>query len=113
MQSAFPTLWPFILITVFGSQLLPTFGELGLAGLFVASLMFIVGALISFSQVHILRNKLSDELRRIACAPIPARSDKRFKGWDPRKIYAPGVWGDLELRPAVPTKPRGRQRRSC
>ena len=32
-----------------------------------------------FRQRRILREKLARELRLIACAPIPARGDKRFK----------------------------------
>ena len=87
--------------------MLTSFRELSIAGLFIAVLIFVMAALSAFNKVRILRDKLNDELRRIACAPIPAPTDKRFKGWDPLKIYAPGVWGDLKLRPAVPAKPRG------
>jgi len=32
-----------------------------------------------FRQRRILREKLARELRLIACTPIPARGDKRFK----------------------------------
>jgi hypothetical protein len=47
-----------------------------------------------------LRDKLVRELRDIACAPIPARGDKRFKKWDAKRIFPPGRWGYFDLRPA-------------
>ena len=49
-----------------------------------------------------LMDKLAKELRFIACAPIPARGDKRFKSWNSKRIYPPGRWGYWELRAAGP-----------
>ena len=49
----------------------------------------------SFGRAGVLRQKLSRELRAIACAPIPVRGDKRFKDWDPERIFPPGRWGYL------------------
>lgn len=108
MQAAFPALWPFAWIAVFGGAFITRIGEPG--AFFLPAIIFIVMALTSFNTVQTLRNKLNDELRRIACAPIPARNDKRFKGWKPGRIYPPGSWGELKLKPAMPGKSRGRQR---
>jgi ABC-type Na+ efflux pump permease subunit len=63
-----------------------------------------------FRQRRILREKLARELRLIACAPIPARGDKRFKKWDPDLVFPPGRWGELRLSPPDP-KPRRLRRR--
>ena len=57
-----------------------------------------------FGSRRTLREKLTRELRDIACAPIPARGDKRFKNWDSKRIFPPGRWGYLELRPADSTR---------
>ena len=32
--------------------------------------------------------------RAIACAPVPARGDKRFRQWNPQLIYPPDHFGD-------------------
>jgi len=64
--------------------------------------------LAAFGNRGTLRDKLMRELRDIACAPIPARSDKRFKNWDAKRIFPPGRWGYFELDP---TNSTGRQRR--
>lgn len=55
---------------------------------------------------QVLKEKLVRELRMIACAPIPARGDRRFASWNPEEILPPGRWGDLQLREAKPTKTR-------
>jgi hypothetical protein len=72
-------------------------GFLGFMGLFL--LISILG---TFQKRALLREKLTRELRDIASAPIPARGDKRFKGWNPERIFPPGRWGylNLDLRPA-------------
>jgi len=62
----------------------------------------VVPLLLTFGRRHRLRQKLSKELRLIACTPIPARHDKRFKNWDPNKIFPPSPWGKMVLRPARP-----------
>jgi hypothetical protein len=74
-----------------------------------------VGFLLAFSRRYVVRQKLIKELRRIACAPIPARGDERFKKWDPDKIFPPGDFGDwgeivgLAAKSKVrPAKPKGR-----
>jgi hypothetical protein len=68
-------------------------------------------AFASFARRHTLREKLARELRLIACAPVPARGDKRFKRWDPDLIYPPGRWGELILKAGGP-KHRPRHRRA-
>ena len=50
-----------------------------------------------FGNRRMVREKLTRELRDIAAAPIPTRNDKRFKGWDPNRIFPPGRWGYFEL----------------
>jgi hypothetical protein len=62
--------------------------------------------LAAFGNRGTLRDKLVRELRDIACAPIPARSDKRFKNWDAKRIFPPGRWGYFELRPTDSTGTR-------
>jgi hypothetical protein len=68
----------------------------------LAALVFFLPAvtLAAFGSRKTLREKLTRELRDIACAPIPARGDKRFKNWDSKRIFPPGRWGYFELRPA-------------
>jgi hypothetical protein len=56
-----------------------------------------------FGSRGTLRDKLVRELRDIACAPIPSRGDKRFKNWDSKRIFPPGRWGYLQLRPTDST----------
>jgi hypothetical protein len=63
----------------------------------------VVVALSAFGNRGTLRDKLMRELRDIACAPIPSRSDKRFKNWDAKRIFPPGRWGYFELHPADST----------
>jgi ABC-type Na+ efflux pump permease subunit len=63
----------------------------------------VVVTLAAFSNRGTLRDKLIRELRDIACAPIPSRSDKRFKNWDAKRIFPPGRWGYFELRPTHST----------
>jgi hypothetical protein len=58
-----------------------------------------------FKSPRALERKLADELRPIACAPIPPRTDRRFANWDPSEIFPPGRWGQYWLGPAKP-KPR-------
>ncbi|HVM50929.1 MAG TPA: hypothetical protein VMU04_23075 [Candidatus Acidoferrum sp.] len=90
----------------FGSR--PGMGTTGMLFLLLAMLFF--GALTGFAQRRSLREKLVRELRLIACAPIPARGDKRFKKWDPALIHPPGRWGEFELKPAVPARHLRRHR---
>src|SRR5262249_43405361 len=40
------------------------------------------------------KKKLPCNLRPIPPAPPPAIGDKQFKGWNPRRIYPPGLWGN-------------------
>jgi hypothetical protein len=58
----------------------------------------VIVTLAAFGNRGTLRDKLIRELRDIACAPIPTRSDKRFKNWDAKRIFPPGRWGYFELR---------------
>jgi ABC-type Na+ efflux pump permease subunit len=67
----------------------------------VIFLVFVM--LAAFGNRGTLRDKLVRELRDIACAPIPARSDKRFKNWDAKRIFPPGRWGYFELHPTDST----------
>jgi hypothetical protein len=67
-------------------------------------------AFFSFARRHTLREKLTRELRLIACAPIPSRGDKRFKKWDPDLIFPPGRWGELLLVPGQSKHPRSRRK---
>ena len=60
----------------------------------------------SFGSRRALREKLARELRIIACAPIPARGDKRFRKWDPNLVFPPGRWGEFQLHPAKPKTSR-------
>jgi hypothetical protein len=71
----------------------------------VAALVFFLPAvtLAAFGSRKTIREKLTRELRDIACAPIPARGDKRFKNWDSKRIFPPGRWGYFELHPADST----------
>jgi ABC-type Na+ efflux pump permease subunit len=66
---------------------------------FVVLLILLGVLLASFARRNVLREKLARELGLIACAPIPARGDKRFKKWDPDLIFPPGRWGELLLVP--------------
>ena len=66
----------------------------------ILSVVLCFGAFVSLARRGSLREKLARELRLIACAPIPAREDKRFKKWDPNLIHPPGRWGELVLQPA-------------
>jgi ABC-type Na+ efflux pump permease subunit len=75
-----------------------------LAAVFVLALSSAVFA--SFRKRRVLREKLARELRLIACAPIPARGDKRFRKWDPDRIFPPGRWGEFQLFPAKPRRSR-------
>ena len=68
------------------------------------------GAFVSLARRGSLREKLACELRQIACAPVPARGDKRFKKWDPDLIHPPGRWGESVLQPADPRQQRLLQR---
>jgi hypothetical protein len=63
-------------------------GEMAALLLFVVAIMF--G---TFGRRGSLRDKLVREFRDIVCAPIPARGNKMFKGWDPKKVYPPSRWG--------------------
>jgi hypothetical protein len=71
----------------------------------LAALVFFLPAvtLVAFGSRKTLREKLTRELRDIACAPIPARGDKRFKHWDSKRIFPPGRWGYFELHPGGST----------
>ena len=64
-------------------------------------------ALSGLSNRTYLRLKLAHELRAIACAPIPAKDDRRFKGWNPGRIYPPGLWGNFDWQR---TRPHSRKR---
>jgi hypothetical protein len=68
-------------------------------------------ALAVFAKRGLLRKKLCAELRQIAAAPVPARGDKRFKGWNPGRIFPPGRWGDFQLRPGTSQPRLGPRRR--
>jgi hypothetical protein len=83
-----------------------------IAVLVIVATVFYIGTFFCFARRHGLREKLTRELRLIACAPIPARGDSRFKKWDPDLIYPPGRWGDLVLQPGDPTRHRHRHRSS-
>lgn len=61
-----------------------------------------------FGNRRMVREKLTRELRDIAAAPIPARNDKRFKSWDPKRIFPPGRWGYFELHAAQSATRRSR-----
>lgn len=76
---------------------------LGVSAFFLCLLA--LGVLSSRGQ---LREKLIVELRLIAVAPAPARSDKRFRKWNPKQIHPPGVWAALDVVP-VPHIPRSRR----
>jgi hypothetical protein len=54
---------------------------------------------------QVLMDKLTRELRLIACAPVPARGDARFAGWNPEEIFPPGRWGELKLREGKSARP--------
>jgi hypothetical protein len=91
--------WWMLLWIIFFAQLFTrNFREGGVVLLFICG--FVVFPIVAtFGTMHVLRNKLANEFKQIACAPIPSRSDKRFKHWSPEKIYPPGRWGELILRP--------------
>ena len=76
------------------------------AALFIL-LIILIAFLLSFARRNVLREKLARELGLIACAPIPARGDKRFKKWDPDLIFPPGRWGELLLVPGRSTRSHG------
>jgi hypothetical protein len=61
----------------------------------VIAVVLLLIALGIFSSRRFLRQKLATEFRAIACAPIPARGDKRFKSWKPKMIYPPRPLGPL------------------
>jgi ABC-type Na+ efflux pump permease subunit len=90
---------PFWLWVVVRDLPRPRFPVPAAALIVILAAVFYVGGLICFARRHRLREKLARELRLIACAPIPARGDKRFKKWDPDLIYPPGRWGELVLHP--------------
>jgi hypothetical protein len=74
----------------------------------LAALVFFLPAvtLAAFGSRKTLREKLTRELRDIACAPVPARGDKRFKHWDSKRIFPPGRWGYFELHTTSSTATR-------
>ncbi len=76
----------------------------GNAGWLLPLIILLPAAFSSFARRRAIREKLGKELKWIAAAAIPSRHDKRFKSWNPQAIYAPGRWGELELRPATPRK---------
>jgi hypothetical protein len=78
-------------------------------GITVLGTVLLFGTMGCFMTAGKVREKLEHELHAIACAPIPAPGDPRFKGWDPDKIIPPGRWGDFVL---LPGGPRGRVRLS-
>jgi ABC-type transport system involved in cytochrome c biogenesis permease component len=67
------------------------------AALILGGFFLFNGIVATFSRRRTLREKLTKELRDIACAAIPARGDKRFKNWNPQQIYPPGRWGYFDL----------------
>ena len=69
--------------------------------------VLVVGTIGCFIMAGKVREKLEHELHAIACSPIPAPGDARFKNWDPDKIVPPGRWGEFIL---IPGGPRGRVR---
>jgi hypothetical protein len=71
-------------------------------GLMVIAILLAFLVMGVFSSRRFLREKLGLELRAIASAPIPARGEKRFKGWNPKAIYPPGRWGYFELKAVKP-----------
>jgi ABC-type Na+ efflux pump permease subunit len=93
--------WLLFWVWLLSQQRLGTLFRGNPAELCFLGLMF-APLLLTFGRRHQLRTKLTNELRQIAAAPIPARNDKRFRSWNPDKIFPPGRWGDLVLRPAVP-----------
>lgn len=75
--------------------------------LVVAGMALVLAAAGMFGSAGKVREKLERELRDIACAPIPKPGDKRFRNWDPDKVFPPGRWGELLLVPGKkqPTRP--------
>jgi ABC-type transport system involved in cytochrome c biogenesis permease component len=73
------------------------------AEIVILVILLVFVTLAAFGNRGTLRDKLVRELRDIACAPIPARNDKRFKNWDAKKIFPPGRWGYFELHPTDST----------
>jgi len=93
--------WALLYIWFFSRQSL---GSLMSQPLFVLAIVgfMIFPCLLTFDRRRLFREKLTRELRQIAVAPIPARNDKRFKSWDPMKVFPPpatGMWtrGPLKL----------------
>jgi hypothetical protein len=116
-QAMWPVLWPAVYVTFFARGALAGFRQMP-GFLFAAILILFLLAVFAWLKSLLfptaskarpfLFYKLITELRDIACAPIPARGDKRFRRWDPRLIYPPGRWGELELREAKPNRLRPR-----
>ena len=102
--------WWMLLWIVFFAQLFKSnIYQGGVVLLFCAG--FVVFPIVAtLGTAQILRNKLANEFKQIACAAIPSRSDKRFKHWVPEKIYPPGRWGELILKPGR-IRHSGRHRR--
>jgi hypothetical protein len=73
--------------------------------MFVAVVLLLISMGV-FSSRRFVRDKLRLELRAIACAPVPARGEKRFKSWNPKLVYPPGRWGYFELKAIQPPKTR-------
>jgi hypothetical protein len=101
------TLWLFLILALpIGNRWPRNLPASSAAELFIIGLVLIVSALFMFQAAGKVREKLERELRDIACAPIPKPDDKRFKHWDPDKIFPPGRWGELLLVPGKkPTRP--------
>lgn len=74
--------------------------------LVVVGIILVLWAAGMFQGAGKVREKLVRELRDIACAPVPKPDDKRFKNWDPDKVFPPGRWGEFILVPGEkPTRP--------
>ncbi len=103
IQSAVPVSWPvLILLLPLWSALLRHLPFDNATGVVVTGIVLFLGTLGCFNMAGKVREKLEHELHAIACAPIPAADDARFKGWDPDKIVPPGRWGEFVLVPAGP-----------
>jgi len=98
LQSMRSYFWVLILLGI--PAVLGDYGASICFGFFVIPAIALGG----FSSRKLLRQKLIFELRAIAAAPIPAKGDKRFKRWNPRHIYPPGLWGNFDWQQMRPRR---------
>jgi hypothetical protein len=101
-QASFGLVWPFLFLSLLlWNPWLRNFPAGTLAELAVVGSSLFLMAFVAFHDAGKVREKLERELRDIACAPIPKPEDKRFKAWDPNKVFPPGRWGEFLLAPAT------------